>query len=296
MIDLRLLRNFEAVYRLSSFSRAADELGMTQSALTKSIKALESSWQTQLFQRTTRSVTPTAAGRRLHPLALDLLGFAATVRRETQGAARTLRIVAGQAVLETLIAPILLAFRERFPEVRVVAEALAPALALEEIVQRRAHLMLYHSATVAALAHQTRFRVEEVHREPYAIVHRAGHPHALPGSPIADLLALDWAVVAYDALFESGLPAPTRDALLNAGFPRYRLFSQAACLELATRSDVITIAPQSFLAARALGDGLAVRPLADDFEFAVSAVALAGADPDPALQCLIECARFAGPR
>ena len=39
--DLNLIRRFEAVYRLRSFSRAAKELGMTHSAITKSIRTLE---------------------------------------------------------------------------------------------------------------------------------------------------------------------------------------------------------------------------------------------------------------
>ena len=41
MDEMRLLRHFEAVYRLSSFSAAARELRLTHSAITKSIKALE---------------------------------------------------------------------------------------------------------------------------------------------------------------------------------------------------------------------------------------------------------------
>ncbi|MFM7027168.1 MAG: LysR family transcriptional regulator [Chakrabartia sp.] len=74
--DLGLVRRFEAVYRRASFSRAAEELGITHSAMTKSIRTLENLWSIQLFERTTRSVVATAAGRRLAELAPELLPLA----------------------------------------------------------------------------------------------------------------------------------------------------------------------------------------------------------------------------
>ena len=64
-LDLVLIRRFEAVARLGSFSAAADEVGVTHSAMTKSIRTLEELWGVRLFERTTRSVVATAAGRRL---------------------------------------------------------------------------------------------------------------------------------------------------------------------------------------------------------------------------------------
>ena len=76
MIDLRRIQHFESVYRLGSFSKAANELNLTHSALTKSIKALETDWDVRLFHRTTRVVEPTEAGKRLHAMANDFLSFA----------------------------------------------------------------------------------------------------------------------------------------------------------------------------------------------------------------------------
>ena len=62
---LSRLRPFEAAARLKSFSRAADELGMTQTAVSKQIARLEQELGTRLFERRNRAVFPTDEGRRL---------------------------------------------------------------------------------------------------------------------------------------------------------------------------------------------------------------------------------------
>lgn len=64
-LALDFLRSFEAVARLLSFSAAAEELHLTQSAVSRQIKSLEEDLGAQLFQRGTRKVTLTQAGRSL---------------------------------------------------------------------------------------------------------------------------------------------------------------------------------------------------------------------------------------
>ena len=62
-MDPRFLRTFVTVVRLGSFSRAADELGYTQSAVSQHIGVLEADLGTALLTR--RPVAPTEAGARL---------------------------------------------------------------------------------------------------------------------------------------------------------------------------------------------------------------------------------------
>src|ERR1700749_1324071 len=59
------LSAFVAVAREGSFTKAAAKLGVSQSALSYTIKELESRLKLRLLTRTTRSVSPTAAGERL---------------------------------------------------------------------------------------------------------------------------------------------------------------------------------------------------------------------------------------
>jgi hypothetical protein len=67
------LRAFIALMELSNFRRAADVPNMSQPALSRRIQKLEGKVGAQLFQRTTRQVTPTAIGRELEPLARRLI-------------------------------------------------------------------------------------------------------------------------------------------------------------------------------------------------------------------------------
>src|SRR5256885_11160659 len=63
--NLNDLLAFVTVAREGSFTRAAAALGVTQSALSQTVRALEERLQIRLLTRTTRSVSPTAAGERL---------------------------------------------------------------------------------------------------------------------------------------------------------------------------------------------------------------------------------------
>lgn len=61
-VELRQLRYFEAVARLGSFTRAAEQLHVAQSAVSAQVRALEATLKVELFTRTTRRVTLTHAG------------------------------------------------------------------------------------------------------------------------------------------------------------------------------------------------------------------------------------------
>ena len=65
MADIHLLRTFLAVYRSGTFTRAAQELHLTQPAVSMQIRSLEGQLGKPLFRRAARGVTPTAAGREL---------------------------------------------------------------------------------------------------------------------------------------------------------------------------------------------------------------------------------------
>ena len=72
-MQLRQLQYFEALYRLRSFVQAAQEHAVTQSALSRSLKKLETDLGQRLFDRTTHAVEPTAAAEGLIQRARDVL-------------------------------------------------------------------------------------------------------------------------------------------------------------------------------------------------------------------------------
>ena len=73
MFDIRDLEAFLSILNSGSISKAAEEHGLTQSALSQKLKKLETSFGTQLFQRTTRNLIPLEGARTLEPLVRDLL-------------------------------------------------------------------------------------------------------------------------------------------------------------------------------------------------------------------------------
>jgi len=74
-LPLNALRAFEAVARLGSFTRAGDEIGMTQTAVSYQIKLLEENIGEPLFLRRPRQISLTDAGRRLSPKVTEAFGM-----------------------------------------------------------------------------------------------------------------------------------------------------------------------------------------------------------------------------
>ncbi len=74
-LPLNALRVFDAVARLSSFTRAGEDLGMTQTAVSYQIKLLEQTLGARLFLRRPRQVELTEAGARLAPKTAEAFGL-----------------------------------------------------------------------------------------------------------------------------------------------------------------------------------------------------------------------------
>ncbi|MGW8764724.1 LysR family transcriptional regulator [Streptomyces sp. NPDC055815] len=72
-MELRQLRYFVAVAEEGGFGRAAERLGIVQSAVSQQIRRLERAWGVELFERTTRHVRLSGAGERLLPEARAVL-------------------------------------------------------------------------------------------------------------------------------------------------------------------------------------------------------------------------------
>lgn len=108
---------------LGSYAAAARALGITPSAVSKSMQRLEHQLGVALFTRTTRSLALTSEGRDLHERALRLLRDAEEIQQAAVRAraepAGMLRIAASLPVGLHLIAPMLPVFRSRYPAVTI---------------------------------------------------------------------------------------------------------------------------------------------------------------------------------
>ena len=111
-IDLNLLQTFDALYELRSTTRAADRLGLTQSAVSHALRRLRDAFDDPLFVRSGRSLQPTARAMEMAPKVhaglLRLRGALASSTFDPATARRTFTLAVGSYFC-TLLAPKLIA-------------------------------------------------------------------------------------------------------------------------------------------------------------------------------------------
>ncbi|EAX48998.1 transcriptional regulator, LysR family [Thermosinus carboxydivorans Nor1] len=125
MLDLQLLV-FKTVVEKNSISLAAQELHMTQSAVSQHIQNLETHFGVKLFDRLHRRIAITAAGEALYPYAVEL----ETLYQRAQKAIQTLtddvsgrlRIGASLTIGEYIMPKVLVMFRQLYPNVDMTME------------------------------------------------------------------------------------------------------------------------------------------------------------------------------
>jgi len=127
---LRQLRAFAAVYQLRKLSAAAEQLSLTQSAVSVLIRQIEQGLGARLFDRTTRSLAPTQAAR-------EAIVVAERVLRDVDSLGEGLRDLTGlrrgrvclavtPTLAEILLPRVVRAFGALHPEIRVVIDDCAP--------------------------------------------------------------------------------------------------------------------------------------------------------------------------
>ncbi|WP_147108280.1 LysR family transcriptional regulator [Tateyamaria sp. syn59] len=118
---LTWFRSFEAAARTLSFTAAAEEIGLTQSAVSQQVRSLELRLGVPLFVRRPRGLSLTDDGRRLLPqvgAALDTLASAAGAF-DTGTSANLLTVATSVSVAQWLITPHLPSFASRYPDIRI---------------------------------------------------------------------------------------------------------------------------------------------------------------------------------
>lgn len=122
-LDTVKLHEFVTIARLGSFSRAAEELNISQSSLSKHVLALERELGLPLFVRTSRSVALSSAGKSLLPLAEELCekagAFSAAAQDLVQRSHSTLRILSIPVMAQYGITDFLGKLRRGFPDVHL---------------------------------------------------------------------------------------------------------------------------------------------------------------------------------
>jgi DNA-binding transcriptional LysR family regulator len=136
--NLNDLLAFLAVARERSFTRAAAKLGVSQSALSHTMRALETRLGVRLLTRTTRSVSPTDAGQRLlqnvRPRLEEIDAELAAIQELREKPAGTIRITATEYAADAILLPKLTKLLRQYPDIKV---EIAIEYGLTDIVAQR---------------------------------------------------------------------------------------------------------------------------------------------------------------
>ena len=187
-LDLRQLRLLLALAEHGGFGRAAAALRMTQPALSRSVKAMETAIGAALFERSATGAIPTDEGRLLIERARELVRAAdeldqELLRRRTPGAGQ-IAVGAGPYPGETIVPAALSRFVAAHPLVRVRVVVRGD---WDELLRRlRARELDFYVAETSTLDSEHDLDVEHLPRHPVYFVARKGHPLARRASVRAE--------------------------------------------------------------------------------------------------------------
>lgn len=179
-MELRQLRHFISVARLGNLHRAAEELHLTQQALSASLSRLEQDLGTKLFVRGRHGAELSPFGHKLLPRALTIVGEARVARAELDGLADAthghLRAGVGAFFAHHVFPEALLQFVVDFPRVDVTVIE-APSSELYDALLR-GELDFAISTPASGVVVPPQFESEQVFETRDAIFMRVGHPLA----------------------------------------------------------------------------------------------------------------------
>jgi DNA-binding transcriptional LysR family regulator len=176
-VTLRQLRVFIAVSRLHSFSRAGDEIGLTQSAVSRCVRELEAEVGLKLIDRTTREVQLTEVGRSLGASVARLLSDLDAALREVKELGEQRRgrvIVAASPTVACRLLPMCLArCVAHYPLITLVLRDDVQADVLRQVKSGEVDF----GVVVGPLAPDD-FLVEPLMTDPFCLICRADDPLA----------------------------------------------------------------------------------------------------------------------
>ncbi|MBB1201767.1 LysR family transcriptional regulator [Enterobacteriaceae bacterium 89] len=175
--SLRQLKVFITVAQARSFSRAGEIIGLSQSAVSHSVKELEQQTGVRLLDRTTREVVLTEAGHQLAVRLELLLDELNTTLRDAgrvgQRLSGTVRVAASQTISAHLIPQCIADSNQRFPEIDFVLHDRPQQWVLESIRQGEVDFgIVIDPGAVSDL------QCEAILSEPFFMLCREDHPFA----------------------------------------------------------------------------------------------------------------------
>jgi DNA-binding transcriptional LysR family regulator len=177
-MDFEQLRTFQQVCRLSSFSRAAEKLGVTQPAISAQIRSLEKEVGARLFDRDGGRVTFTAAGRLFEPFAEHCLQCQSHIVMAVNELYRSARgevsVSASEATSLYVLPPVFGIYKKQYTRVNLNIVRSEHSRSLEAVFNRDVDF-----AIVSLPLKDSRLVVQPIHRDDIVLVVPPTHPLAM---------------------------------------------------------------------------------------------------------------------
>lgn len=176
-MELRTINTFLHIAELHSFSRAARELGYSQSAVSAQVAQLEAELETPLFDRVGKTVRLTDAGQTFLTYARSLLATAEQAKAALQPARQvsgTLRVALADSVCSTFLPDLLQRYHALCPQVELVLRTATD----DEMLQMLGSNQIDLAYTLDKPLLQPSFVLAVDEPEPICVVAPAGHPLA----------------------------------------------------------------------------------------------------------------------
>jgi DNA-binding transcriptional LysR family regulator len=176
-VETRQLRTFMTIVDMESFTRAGHRLGLSQSAISQQLGALERQLGVKLLVRAGAGARPTPAGEILLQYARQILHKLEEAQRvlvdyETNGAG-VVRIGAGGAACHYLLPPVLKEFRDRYPRLELRVLSGHTRLTVERLLAGELDIGL-----ITLPVSQAKLRITDVGRDELVAIAPAAHPWA----------------------------------------------------------------------------------------------------------------------
>ncbi|MGJ3256292.1 MAG: LysR substrate-binding domain-containing protein [Alcanivorax sp.] len=255
-IDLNLLPVFDAIMDAGQLSRAADQLGMSQPAISAALQRLRHTLDDDLFVRTRQGMVPTPRARELHQLlAPQLASLRDSLdpgnRFDPANSQRQFRLLSMDYFEMVILPPLLQRIRQQAPDVGLEVTPAGDDMA-GTLIKARADL-----AVDSFAPEDSRLQREVLLEENLVVVARRGHPRIQGRCSKSRFLKAEHVVLP-----ERNRRLPL-DLILNApGWQRRtgaRVTQFASMLAVSARSDMIAPVPERL--ARHYADTLALKVL-----------------------------------
>lgn len=258
-MEMRQLEHLVAVLEVGSIGKAAQQLGLTQPALTQSLRRLEHGLDVALLERSPQGVAPTEAGRALAARARSILLEAQHAHAEVDAVVGRMRgrlaIGCGPSLAVSLVPVAVARVLARYPQIAVTVHEGTSDLMMAELERGTIDLVVGTGPENFA---QRGLHADLLMRDAMVIAARPEHPLARQRSvTLSDTLAYPWIVPAVGDFLRGRIEAAFCGAGLSPPVPTVQTNSGSVIRGLLLSGDFLSFLPKRLVKGANQGSALA---------------------------------------